>query len=108
MKALGDQGLGFQPLREVPGWQDHRHAIVEVRDEVVGRGRDDGAGVDRRALSLVPPLPQTGEGERSAVREMDEVGLLAITGPDPFVEAIGRDQTASALDCRSDRGSIPL
>jgi hypothetical protein len=60
---------------------------VEAGDEVVRGGGDDGAGVEGLIAPLVPPLPETGEGEDPAVREVDVVGLFSSVGLDPLVEA---------------------
>ena len=82
---------------------DDRHPIVQRTHQLVGRRCQDGTGLDLLALRIVPPLPQSGQGERSAVAWPDEVRLLS-TGPDflPFVEPGRWDEAATLLDGRAE------
>ena len=98
LEALRNQRPGIQPLSVTVRGQDHRHAVVEVRQEFVRCRRDDRAGLEGFARLFVPSLPQPRESERSGVAKVDEMGLLALPGPNPLVESIGRNQTTPGLD----------
>ena len=58
LERVGPEQLGHvarrvlaQPRREIVGRQDHRHAVVEWAQELVGARRDDGAALDGHAPS---------------------------------------------------------
>ena len=57
--------------------EDHRHAVVDGADQVVGLGRQQRAGLDGRGLGSLPRLPETGEGEGPLVAKVEEVRLFA-------------------------------
>ena len=88
----------------IGGRDEDRHAVVERAHRLVRRGGDDGEGGDRVAAGAAPVLPQSGECERCARSEPDEVSLLP-SARDwlPFVEAVGRDEAAPAAERGAER-----
>src|SRR3954454_17915066 len=91
--------VGIKPMVVVLGVEDHRHAVVELSQELVRCAGDDGAGFDLlAALAVVPALPQAGEAQGRAVLAPDEVGLLGSPALAlPLVEARRRDDAPAGL-----------
>lgn len=74
--------------------------------EFVGVGGEDGEGLERGSVLLVPALPEAGEGEWLARFERDAEGLLVFAGDAlPLVEAVGGDEAASGLE-RGAKGGL--
>src|SRR5262249_16212548 len=75
---------GIQPrLVALPG-QDHRHPVMDRRDHLVGRTRDDREGLELRAVRPSPPVPQPREPKRPLVLRHDPHRLLGL-GPRPLL-----------------------
>jgi hypothetical protein len=78
----GTQGIGrggrVKPECLATSVKDDGHTFVQRTHDFVRYGRQDGAGLDRLTLGIVPRLPETGEQEQSTVTRMDEVRLLAV------------------------------
>ena len=89
-----------EPGGVVAAVEDDRHAVVQRAQQVVRIGGQDGEGLDdgrRGRLAVLPPGPETGEGEGEPILAADQVGLLRL-GIQllPLVEAVGDDQAAAA------------
>lgn len=93
--GLVDRCGGIEPRIVVGGFQDHRHAVVQRRHEVVGVAHDD-----RSRDNLLAPnpgkLPDSGEGERLQILAGDTVWLLAVRPLLPLEEARCRDLSSGA------------
>ncbi len=57
----------------------------------------DGGGIELFTVRSDPCLPQTREGEWRPAFHADQIRTLCRAIPLPFVETIGRDQTATPL-----------
>lgn len=75
--GLGDRRI--KPEVIVLLFEDGRHPVVSLRQQFVRRGRDEGAGLCRLALTVAPRVPEARKGERSPVRHVEEERLLART-----------------------------
>jgi hypothetical protein len=75
--------------------QDGRHAIVQRRELMVGRGGHDGGGFHLLTVRAHPAFPQAGKGHRPAIAGVDVMRLLALSRPFPFVKAVERDQATA-------------
>ena len=70
----------IQPGGVCAGWQDHRHAIVDVGWVRVRYGGDDRAGFYFFALWIDPPIPESSESEDVAPANLEAIWLLHLTG----------------------------
>src|SRR6266702_1441670 len=68
-----------EPLSIVLGRKYCRHAVVDRRDELVGRRGDDRERAQPLARRVLPALPWPGEGEQARALHADRVGLLFAT-----------------------------
>lgn len=80
-------GLRIKPRMVIVTLEDHRHTGMRHLDHRVGRRGDQGT----RFQLVLPAIPVTREGERTAVFESEVVGDLGWAGC-PFIETIGRHQ----------------
>src|SRR6185503_4304545 len=86
-----------------------RHAVVDRRDQLVRRGRDDGARAHARRVvtfgAVVPDLPEPGKGERLTIAPPKEPRLLRAPTLDglPLVEAVGGHDAPAPLECTLER-----
>ena len=73
--------------------QNDRHAVVDGGHKLVGRGSDNGAGLNTLALRPTPRLPDAGEGKEAAALEGEPQryfrGVPPAPGLAPFVETVG-------------------
>lgn len=63
----------------------------------IGSSRDDGKAFQFVSVGVAPVFPETCHIELGVVFELEIVRLVDPLIPFPFVEAIGRDETASFL-----------
>jgi hypothetical protein len=84
--------LRIKPSCMCLGRKDHRHPIMERRDQIVGRAGDDRAGPHHSVIRarLPPALPQPRKGERRLIFPPDQERLAQLALLLPFKEAIGR------------------
>ena len=68
LRSLTSASARSEPQGEVVGREDHRHPVMDPTQELVGHGRDDGAGVDRLACRTLPRIPQPRKREGLPVR----------------------------------------
>ena len=80
--------------------EDHRHAVVQLGHERVGRAGDDRAGLDHLARGpVLPALPQARKADGLAIPAPDQVGLLGSPAlPLPLVEARCRHDAAAGAE----------
>ncbi len=72
--------------------EDDRHPVVELRDRLVGRARDDREGPPTLlGLRVAPERPQAGQGQDVAVGSPDRERLTGLALAAPLVEGIDRD-----------------
>jgi len=93
-EEIADIDVGhIEPALVVGRRHDHRHPVVQRREQRVGLRRDDRAGVEHLALRRQPALRQPGEREEAALLHADVDRLLGTTCAHlPFVETICRQQ----------------
>ena len=86
---------GVEPARVVLRRDDHRHPLVHRPQQVVGRRRQDRAGVEHGAVGA-PASARTGPRSRTARRPCIPMctGCLPPGVDLPLVEAVGRNQAA--------------
>lgn len=86
-------GLRIQPGRLILWRQDDGHAVVNLGDQAIGCGRDDGKGTPWAVLPILPHAPDPRKGKRLARLQSDPIGELALAGPPPFVKTVRQNQT---------------
>jgi hypothetical protein len=89
----------IQPLGIIFRLDDCGHACVDLCNDSIGFGSDDGCGFKFRAIGPLPMFPQAGKSEEPVIRAVNEVWtLLARHITQPFIIAIGRNEAATAAD----------
>src|SRR6516225_1205344 len=96
-------GLLPEPDRPGLGFQDHRHAVVKRRAELIRAGRDDREAAYPLARRRAPVLPQAGQSHQPTVGERDRIGLFSGCGLLPFVKVVYRHEAAAALERLAER-----
>ena len=86
--------------------QDHRHAVVDRFQQVIGGRSDDRKSAQQIARRLFPRFPQAGHRKRFARLQRDAHGNLAIRGFLPFVEPVCQHQAAAFLERRAKGGFL--
>jgi len=83
----------------------HRHPIMELRDRLVRRGRDDRIGLHALpAFPIPPPFPQAGEREDALVFQANAPPGPVPLGAGPLVEGVDRNQAPAGREAsRKDR-----
>ncbi len=96
-RATARVGSRCQPRLPTLRVKNHRHAIVNRREQRVRRGGQDRARLQRGSLRADPAVPDPGHPDRRLVGAIDDVGLFGpLTGKGhPFVEAVRRNQAAA-------------
>jgi hypothetical protein len=89
--------LGIEPKIIIVWRQNHRHAVMDVRHQLVGVGRDESSRVDDLIASM-PMFSKTSKGEWPILLEPNEKRLLRLARFLPLVEAIGHDETSASLE----------
>jgi hypothetical protein len=75
---------------------------MDLRDQRIGLAGYDREGLER-CFSLLPALPETGEGQGRAIALADEVGLLVTIELPPLVESVCRDKAAAPPEGLAER-----
>ena len=89
---------GVQPRCVCGRCEDHRHSIVHWLDGLVGRGREDRAGLEHLTVGSGAPVPEPCEGEQAAIGALNVKRLLGLPQLLPLVEPGCRHETPSAVE----------
>ena len=76
---LGEVRDGVEPSGDILFLKDHQHPIMNGLHQFVGRGGDDGHGLDDPSLLPFPTVPYPGLGKDLIRRRSHEIGLFACT-----------------------------
>ena len=95
--------LRREPFDQIIFFEDHRHTIMNWLHQFVGRGGNDGHGLDDLSLLSFPVVPDAGQGKDLICSRAHEIGLFARSLAAPLIEPASRDD-ATAVAHRSPEG----
>ena len=75
--------------------QNHRHAVVKLRDESVRGTGQNCDGVHLLAGFVAPPLPKPGKGNQTTRSRAQEKRTPFSLRPGPLIEAVGGNEAAT-------------
>src|SRR5262245_34242817 len=78
--------------------QNDRHAVVNGRNQGIGRGSDNSVTIQLLPFIVLPDIVEAGEGKQLAALESNAIGLLPLACLLPLVEATRRHQAAPTLE----------
>ena len=95
--------IGIKPDFVLVWRHDHRHSVVHVSYERIGRCCQDRATLDDFSLGTFPLIPQARECKQISFAHFKTIGLLHASHRPPFVETISRDEAPFGQDRISER-----
>src|SRR5262245_36465958 len=88
--------------------QNDRHAVVNGRNQGIGRGSDNSVSIQLLPFIVLPDIVEAGEGKQLAALESNAIGLLPLACLLPLVEATRRHQAAPTLEWPANTGLVEI